>query len=133
MARESALAGNSANSSAISQPAAARVRKPCRSAGAAGANQFPVRVAGCGVAGERPDIGDIGDLVGIAIDDGAVLVAGHGDHLRHKANGDLRGAVWRFGGDNLGLVDRHEARLGLLVMLLAVADYGLEAFIDLAR
>ena len=38
-----------------------------------------------------------------------------------------------FGADQLGLVDRNEARLGLLLVLLAILDHGVEALIDLRR
>src|SRR3546814_16664205 len=52
--------------------AAAQARcSPARSSSirAAGGNQRPVRVTAAGIAGEGPDIGDLGDMDGIAVDD----------------------------------------------------------------
>src|ERR1043165_9842609 len=85
-----------------------------------GANQLPVRIARGGIAGKCPNIGDIGYLFRIPVDDGAGGVAGHRHHLRHKADRQLRGAVARFGADKLRLVDRDESRLGLLSVLFAI-------------
>src|SRR5262245_41763061 len=100
---------------------------------ASGANQLPVRIARGGIAGEGPDVGNVGNLVRVAVDDIAGLIAGDRDHLRDKAHGELRGSVTRFGADELGLVDRDEARLRLLLGLLSFLDRGIEALIDLRR
>ena len=42
-------------------------------------------------------------------------------------------AIARFRADQLGLVDRDEPGFGLLLVLLAILDHGLEALIDLGR
>src|ERR1700733_5727358 len=107
--------------------------RPRRLVGATRANQLPVRIARGRVAGKCPDIRDIGDLVGIAVDNGAGLVAGDRDHLRNKANGELRAALARLCSDNLGLVDRNEACLDLAFLALALLDRRIKAVIDLAR
>ncbi len=60
------------------------------------------------------------------------LSRGHRDHLRHEADSELGRAIARLRADDLGLVDRHEPSLGLLLVLLAILDRGLEAFIDLS-
>ena len=83
---------------------------------ASGANQLPVRIARARVAGECPDIGDIGDLIGIAIDDSPGLVAGDRNHLRHEAYRQLRRPVAGFRAHQLGLVDRNKPRFGLLLV-----------------
>ena len=70
---------------------------------------------------------------GVAVDNRAGLVAGDRDHLRHEANGQLRGAVAGFRTHQLGLVDRNESRFRLLLVLLAILDHGLETLIDLGR
>ena len=72
-------------------------------------------------------------LSGIAVDDGAGLVAGDRDHLRDEAHRELRAAIPHFRAHELGLVDRDEAGFGLLLVLLAIADHGLEAVIDFRR
>src|SRR3546814_1214191 len=55
---------------------------------AAGGNQRPVRVTAAGIAGEGPDIGDLGDMVGIAVDDPALGIASHVHLLRGELHGD---------------------------------------------
>ncbi len=50
-----------------------------------------------------------------------------------KLNRQLRRAVAGFRADDLGLVDRDKPRFGLLLVLLAILDRGIEALIDLAR
>ena len=60
-------------------------------------------------------------------------VARHRDELRHETHGDLRGLAARLGGDDVGAVDRDEARLDRLAALLALLDRGFEAVVDLAR
>ena len=98
-----------------------------------GGDQFPVRIARRHVAGEGPHVGDVGDLLGIAVDDVAVLVARHRHQLGLEAHGHLDIAAAHFGGGDLGIVDRHETALHRLAALLALGDGGLEAVIDLAR
>src|ERR1700690_3967260 len=100
---------------------------------ASGANQLPVRIARTRVASECPDIGDIGDLVRVTVNNGAGLVSRDRDHLRDKTNGELRVAVARFGADDLSLVDRNKARLGFALLPLPVLDRCFEALIDLGR
>ncbi|KAG5720423.1 hypothetical protein E4T56_gene14288, partial [Termitomyces sp. T112] len=77
-----------------------------------GANQLPVRIAGGDVAGEGPDVGDVGNRVGAAVDDVARLVAGRGDHLRDDAHGQLRRAIAQVRPDPPGLVAPDETRPG---------------------
>src|SRR6185295_3924744 len=52
-----------------------------------GRNQLPVGIAGFGAAREGPLVGDELDLIGIALDQGALLVAGGGDHFGVEAHG----------------------------------------------
>src|SRR5882757_1306785 len=85
--------GISDNAAAIAQRAAAKRPKPGALLGASRANQLPVRIARSDVAGKCPNIGDIGDLLRIAVDDRAGLVAGDRNHLRHKADRQLRRAI----------------------------------------
>src|SRR5579871_1371304 len=120
-----------ADSATITKPSAAIRRRGPRAnvrigalVRATRANQLPVRIARRRVTGECPDIGDIGDLVRVAVDDGAGFVSGDRDHLRHKANGKLRVAVARVGTDEFGLVDRNETGLGLVLLTLAILDRG---------
>src|SRR3569832_289149 len=130
--RAAIAASGMADSARITRPNAATMR--ClRLVRATSANQLPVRIARTRVAGECPDIGDIRDLVRVAVDNGAGLVAGDRDHLRDKANGELCVTVARFGSDELGLVDRHETRFGLALLALPILDRGVEAVIDLGR
>src|SRR6476659_4407855 len=131
--REWAAIAATGKSRASAQHATATRPKRNVSVRASSPNQLPVRIARRRIAGECPDIGDIGDLIRVAIDNGAGLVAGDRDHLRHEPNGELRRVVARLRADDLGLVDRDEPRLGLLLALLAILDRGLKAFIDLAR
>src|SRR5688572_10980905 len=58
-------------------PANDQRRTAKRSLTAVSADQPPVRIARGHVAGERPDIGDIGDRFRTAVDDRALLVARH--------------------------------------------------------
>src|ERR1700761_4107593 len=110
--RAAHAASGTTDSATNTTPRAAAMRHP-RLVGASSANQLPIRVARGRVAGECPDIGDIGDLVRVTVDNGAGLVSGDRDHLRNKANGELSTAVSRFGSDHFSLVDRHKARLRL--------------------
>src|SRR5581483_3195236 len=94
-------------------------------------DQLPVRVARGYVAGEGPYIGHFGDLVGIAVDHGAILVTRHRDDLRLEAHRHLRRLVAHFRRGDVGVVDRDEARLDGLAALLAAFDRALEAVVDL--
>src|SRR5664279_4256219 len=98
-----------------------------------GCDQFPVRIARRQIAGECPDVGDVGHLLGIAVDHVAVLVARHRYQLALEAHGQLRGASAKFGGSDLGIVDGDETALHRLAALLALTDGGLESLIDFAR
>src|SRR5207237_9424405 len=98
-----------------------------------GRDQLPVGIARGDVAREGPHVGDLGDAVGRALDDGARAVARDRNELRHETHRHLRGAAAQLGGDDLRLVDRHEARLDGLAALLALANGALEALITLAR
>src|ERR1700727_2582325 len=102
-------------------PSTAAIRR-ARLMDASGANQLPVRIARTRVASGCPDIGDIGDVVRVTVNNCAGLVSGDRNHLRDKANGELCVAVARFGADDLGLVDRNKAGLGLLCLPLPVLD-----------
>src|SRR5258708_31359817 len=115
---------------AITGNAAAYRLTPRALVSASRANQLPVRIARRNVAGECPNIGNIGDLIRIAVDNRARLVAGDRDHLRYKTHRQLRRTIARFGTDQFGLVDRHKSRFGLLLVLLAVPDRALETLID---
>src|SRR5579859_1685509 len=102
--RAAVAASGSSNSARIITPSVAATGRG-RLVRATSANQLPVRIARGRVAGECPDIRNIGDLVRVAVDDGAGLVAGDRNHLRDEANGQLRAAITRFRTDDLGLVD----------------------------
>src|SRR5580704_7135787 len=121
-----------ADSARTVTPSTAAIRR-ARLMDASGANQLPVRIARTSVASECPDIGNIGDLVRVAVDNCTGLVSRDRDHLRHKANGELRVAVARLGPDDFSLVDRNKPRLGLALLPLPVLDRGLETLIDLGR
>src|SRR5664279_6419146 len=70
-----------------------------------GGDQFPVRIARRHVAGESPHVGDVGDLLGIAVDDIAFLVARHRDELGLETHRRLDIAAAYFRGGDLGIVD----------------------------
>ena len=72
-------------------------------------DHFPVGIARGDVARERPDIGDVGDLFGVAVDHGAVAVARRGNQLRDEADGDLRRAFALLGRRD-GLFPRYRGR-----------------------
>src|ERR1700744_1030949 len=114
-------------------PSAAMMSRVRLLVAAASTNQLPVRIARRRIAGECPDIGDIGDLIRVTVDNRAGLVAGDRNHLRDKTNGELRGTVARFSSDDFRLVDRDEARLGLELLPFAILDRSVEAVIDLTR
>ncbi len=83
------------------------------------------------VAREGPDVGDIGHLVGVAVDHRTVLGARHRDELGPEAHRELRGLAALLGGGEVGAVDGDEAGLDRLALLLALFDRVLEAIIDL--
>src|ERR1700730_7635207 len=116
---------------AITPSAAAYPMRRPGLVGASRANQLPIWIARSRVAGKCPNIGDIGDLIRIAVDNGAGLVAGDRDHLRDKPPGQLRRPIAGVRNDEFGLVDGNEARFGLLLVFLAIPDHALEAVIDL--
>src|SRR5262245_33567528 len=93
-----------------------------RSLPAVGGDQAPVRVARAHVAGERPDIGDIGDRFRAAVDDCPSLVACHRDHLRNEAYGEACNATAQVGADDVGFLDANEFALDLFAALLAIAN-----------
>src|SRR4029453_14090551 len=88
---------------------------------AVGRDQPPVRIARGHVAGERPDIGDIGNRFRAAVDDGPRLVARHRNHLRNEAHGEACDAAAQVGADDFGLLDADELALDLFAALLALA------------
>src|SRR5665647_2467718 len=98
-----------------------------------GSDQFPVRIARRHVAREGPHVGDVGDLLGIAVDDVAGFVARRRHQLGLEADRHLNGAAARFGGGDLGIVDRHETAFHGVAAFFALGDRGLEAVIDFAR
>src|ERR1700687_569955 len=98
-----------------------------------GSDQFPVRIARRQIAGECPYVGDVGHLLGIAVDHVAVLVARRRHQLGVEAPGQLRGAPAQLGGGDLGVIDGDETALHCLAALLALGDGGLEAVTDFAR
>src|SRR5450759_584163 len=69
-----------------------------------GGDQFPIRIARRHIARESPYVGDVRDLLGIAIDDVAVLVARHRYQLGLEAYGYLGVTAAHFGGGDLGAV-----------------------------
>src|SRR6185503_20340209 len=113
-----------AHAGAVSAAKAARTSPPLRMPlmPRFGRDQFPVRIARGDVARESPYVGDVGDALGAAVDDVAVLVARRADELGVEAHGHLRGARAQFGRGDLGRVDRDEARFHRLAALLALAD-----------
>ena len=88
-----------------------RARRHCP---ASVATSFQFGIARADVAREGPDVGDVGHLVGVAVDHRAVLGARHRDQLRPEAHRDLRGLAALLGGDEVGAVDRDEAGLDRL-------------------
>src|SRR5690606_2668595 len=98
-------------SASAASPAAAHRRAAGRSLHAFRPHQLPVRIARGGIPGECPDIGDISDLVGAALDHGAGLVAGRRDHLRDEADGKVGDPIALLGAGELRLVDGDEAGL----------------------
>jgi hypothetical protein len=63
-----------------------------------GRDYFPVGIARGDVAREGPHLRDVGDLFGIAVDNGAGTVARGGDQLGDEADCDLGGAAAQLGG-----------------------------------
>src|SRR5690348_64908 len=92
---------------------------PRRSGARVGRHELPVGIARRDVARKGPDVSDVGDLVGIAVDHVAGLVARHRDELGHEPDRELRGAIAQLSGRDVTRVDRHEARLGGLAAGLA--------------
>src|ERR1700682_5770359 len=74
------------SAAAITANDAARRVVPRALVNASCSNQLPVRIARGDVAGKSPNIGDIGDLIRVPVDDGARFVAGDRDHLRDEAD-----------------------------------------------
>ena len=56
---------------------------------ASGANQLPVRIARGDVAGESPDVGDVGDRIGTAIDDPSINYAKLAESMGWYAEGPI--------------------------------------------
>src|SRR5262245_9203185 len=79
-----------------------------------GRHQFPVRIARTGVAGEGPEVVNLGDVFGIAFDQHIRLVVGGRYQLADDAHGDLRFAALRLRMGDFGLVDADEGGLHLL-------------------
>src|SRR5262245_42285288 len=98
-----------------------------------GRDELPVGIPRSHVARERPNVRDVSDFFRAAVNHVSVAVAGHGDELRHEADGYLSGTGAQLGADDIGLVDRNEPRFGLLALGFAISDRRLEAVIDLAR
>src|SRR5579862_8999363 len=87
--RAAVAANGSIDSERIITPSVAAMCR-WRLVSATSANQLPVRIARGRVAGECPDISDIGDLVRVAVDNGAGLVAGDRNHLRNETRSEER-------------------------------------------
>src|ERR671914_1864480 len=64
-----------------------------------GRDQLPVRIARARVAGEGPDILDLGDRFRIAVYDSAGIVAGRRDQLADDAQRDMSLAILHLGRD----------------------------------
>src|SRR6266545_7441083 len=73
-----------------------------------GRHQFPVGIARAHIAFEGPHFGDFANLLGIALDDLSVLVAGRRDELAYKAHREAGLAPPQVRGQNIGLVDADE-------------------------
>ncbi|EGE58231.1 hypothetical protein RHECNPAF_3340027 [Rhizobium etli CNPAF512] len=98
-----------------------------------GRHKFPVRIARAGIAGESPEVIDLGDVLGIAFNQHIRLVVSGRYQLADDAHGDLRFAALRLGMGDLGLVDADEGGLHLLAAGFTLADRRIEAVIDFAR
>src|SRR5580692_1648747 len=79
-----------------------------------GRGEFPVRIAGTGVAGERPNVVDLHDFVWASIDHRPGLVACRGDQLGGEMDFDFGGPAIQPGIVDHHLVDRNEGRRNLL-------------------
>src|SRR5690242_1331242 len=67
-----------------------------------GRDQLPVRIARRHVTREGPHVGDVGDALGAAVDDVAVLVARRRDELGVETHRHLRVAGAQFGCGDVG-------------------------------
>src|SRR5579885_3156307 len=97
-----------------------------RSSAGIGRDQFPVRIARAGLAGESPDVGDVGHAVGAPRHRLTRLVLRGRHDLREEAHGDLHHVALHLGMRDVGLFDRDETGFGGFAARLALADGGRE-------
>src|SRR6185312_17121616 len=86
---------------------------PVKSVFLFGGDKLPVRIARAGVAGEGPDVLDLGHGFRIAVDHRTGLVSGRRNKLADDAQRDMGLAALHLGRNDIGLVDADEGGLDL--------------------
>src|SRR5215813_9526149 len=102
---------------------------PCKLLSGFGCDDFPIGIARRNFACEGPDVGHVGYLLGVPVDDIARAPTRDGNELGYETDRELRGAGAQLGGRDGRSVDRDEPRFSGLAPALAFADCGVEPVI----